>query len=83
MTVEDRLYKLDHQLRMISGVADVSTATPAPHEIRLVVVLRDFDWDVRQMVVELVDDFAREHVREVTVLLEVVDAADVQLPLSV
>ena len=81
MTVEDRLYKLDHQLQMISGVADVSTEVPAPHEIRLVVALADYDWDVRQLVVELVDDFAREHVHEVTVLLDVVDATEARLPL--
>lgn len=82
MGVEDGLYKLDHQLRMINGVADVSSDFPGPHELHLIVTLMDYDWDVRQMVVELVDDFARDHVQDVTVLVDVVDAADASLPLS-
>ena len=82
MGVEDGLYKLDHQLRLITGVAEVVTETQRPHELHLLVVLAEYDWDVRQLVVELVDDFAREHVAEVTVLLDVVDAAKAQLPLS-
>lgn len=82
MAVEDGLYKLDHQLRMINGVADVATDFPNPHELHLIVALFDYDWDVRQLAIELVDDFAREHVQDVTVLVEVVDAAGASLPLS-
>ncbi|KQS66244.1 hypothetical protein [Modestobacter sp. Leaf380] len=79
VTVEDRLYKFDHELTMIEGVACVSIKQVVAREMLVEVGLAPFDWDVRAEVVAAVDDFARSMIDEISVVLDVLDAADVPL----
>lgn len=74
MTYDD-LYKLEHNLQMISGVQRVEAARPVPGELRLLVVLHEFDWDVRRLIVDLVDDFARDHLHEVTATVDITNGS--------
>jgi hypothetical protein len=82
VSVEDALYKFEHRLTLIDGVASVHIRQVAVREIRIQVALSPFDWDVRDAIVEQVDAFARDHITEVSMVLEVVDAADLPVSLS-
>jgi len=78
MGVEDGLYKLDHELTALDGVHSVRIRQIVEREVRVEVSLDPFDWDVRDRLIELVDNFARNHVAEVSIVLEVLDATDVR-----
>lgn len=82
VSVEDGLYKLEHELRMLPGVTDVHQTRPVPRELHVLVTLWEFDWDVRQQVIDIVDDFARTYVEEISVLVDVVDRTDLADALS-
>lgn len=80
MSVEETLDKLAFQLRHITGVADVQVQR-GDHEVEVGVVLAEYDWDVREFALETVDDFAREHLDEVSVEVHFIDAVSADRPL--
>lgn len=82
MSYESYADKAGHQLGLIRGVRHASWEEPRPREIRFLVVLDQQDDDVRDMVIQFVDDFAREYVHDVGVEVCVMDAASAEHELS-
>jgi len=76
MGVEDAFIEVDRKLRLLPSVVSIELAQPAPHDYVVLVSLSCWDWDSWQQVHDLVDEFARDHVREATLTADV-DVKDV------
>lgn len=75
MSFETYADKTGHQLGLIRGVRHASWESSAPGELRFLVVLDEMDFDVREMVIHHVDEFARDYVEEVGVELCIMDVS--------
>lgn len=73
MSYDAQADKTEHQLSLIRDVCHVSREEPIRGDLRFLVVLDTDDEDVREMVVQLVDDYARDHVADVSVDVEILD----------
>lgn len=73
MAYQEDARSLEQRLTETSGVRYAALQWPAPGHLEVGVVLESYDLDVRARVIELIDDFHREHVHEVNVDFDIVD----------
>jgi len=74
VTYREDAHTLERDLGAVPGVRYAALRWPAPGQVEVGVVLDSDDLDVRATVIELIDDFHRKHVREISLDFDIVDA---------
>lgn len=74
MSYRDDAHRLELDLGQMPGVRYAALRWSTPGMLEVGVVLDRNDLDVRAQVIEMIDDFHREHVHELSVDFDIVDA---------
>jgi hypothetical protein len=73
MTYNEDAHRLEDVISEIPGVRYVALQSCGPGQLAVGVVLETYDYDVRSRIIEVIDDFHRAHVQDLSVDLDIVD----------